>query len=81
MNLVKQMSIVIGGPGGDPNYSRDAKMLKKLLMDAGVENVVIDEDPHYKEYTHDRHDDELKLFLGAKPDKITIRVRHYPWGG
>lgn len=79
MNLVKEMSIVIGGPGGSTTYSRDAKMLQKLLKDAGVENVVIDDDE--LQYRHDRPDDELKLFLGAKPDKVTIRVRHYPWGG
>lgn len=79
MNLVKQMSIEIGGPGGSSTYSRDAKMLQKLLKDAGVEHVVIED--QYNEYKHDRHDDELKMFLGAKPDKITIRVKHYPWGG
>lgn len=79
MNLVKEMNIEIGGPGGNPNYSRDAKMLKKLLHDAGVENVEIKE--QHKDLAHDRPDDELKLFLGAKPDKVTINVRHYPWGG
>lgn len=79
MNLVKEISITIGGPGGSSDYSRDAKMLQKLLKDSGVENVVIKEE--LPEYTHDRADDEIKLFLGAKPDKITINVRHYPWGG
>lgn len=79
MNLVKEMNITIGGPGGNPDYSRDAKMLKKLLLDAGVENVSINE--QYKDLVHDRPDDELKLFLGAKPDKVVIHVRHYPWGG
>jgi len=81
MNLVKEMNITIGGPGGNPDYSRDAKMLRKLLLDAGVETVEIKEDPSYKKYTHDRPDDELKLFLGAKPDKVVISVMHYPWGG
>lgn len=79
MNLVKEMNIVIGGPGGSTKYSRDAKMLKHLLKLSGVEDVIIKEE--LPDYAHDRPDDELKLFLGAKPEKITITVQHYPWGG
>jgi hypothetical protein len=80
MNQVKEMILTISGAGGCSEMSRDAKMLSKLLRDAGVENIVIegDDDPRYQ---HDRSDDELKLFVGAKPDKVTIRVHHIPWGG
>ena len=80
MNLVREITLEISGPGGCTEMSRDAKMLRKLLLDAGVETVVIN-DRGYSEYNHDRTDDELKLFLGAKPDKITINIHHIPWGG
>jgi len=80
MNLVKEITLTLSGPGGSTEMSRDAKMLSKILKDAGVEEVVIvgDEDARFQ---HDRHDDELKLFVGAKPDKVIIRVNHIPWGG
>ena len=78
MNLIKEMRIDIAGIGGDPSLHRQAVMLKKLLEDAGVETVMIDDRYNIKE---ERHDDELKLFLGAKPDKVVIRVVHQPWGG
>lgn len=79
MNLVNEISVTISGAGGMSSLSRDAKMLQYLLKQAGVENVVIKD--AYPEYTHDRNDDEIKLFCGAKPDKITIHVQHVPWGG
>lgn len=78
MNLVKEITLTISGPGGSRDMSRDAKMLRKLLRDAGVENVIIDDLPGYE---HDRPDDEIKMFVGAKPEKITIKIDHLPWGG
>ena len=78
MNLIKHIHLTIGGPGGDPTYHREAVMIKKLLEDAGVQDVVIEDKYEIRE---ERHDDELKLFVGAKPDKVTITVQHYPWGG
>ena len=58
---------------------RMAMMLQKLLKDAGVENINIkDQKPgNFVE----RQDDELKLFVGAKPDKITIHLRPFFIGG
>lgn len=79
MNKVDIINIEIGGPGGRTEYSRDAKMIKKLLMDAGVQDIeIVDTNGRY---VHDRSDDEIKLFLGAKPCKVVINVVHHPWGG
>ncbi len=58
---------------------RQAVMLKKLLEDAGVENVTIDD--RHKRYSPERHDDEMKLFVGAKPDTISIHTREWYPGG
>lgn len=75
MNLIKEMNITVSGY---VDVYRSAVMLQKLLQDAGVENVVIDANSGYEK---ERHDDEIKLFMGAKPDKITIRIQNYYIGG
>ncbi len=77
MNLIKQMDITVHGLCGPDDTYRHAVMLKKLLMDAGVEEVIITN----KTYSPERQDDELKLFMGAKPDKVTITVREFFIGG
>jgi len=79
MNLLKEVTISVGGPGGCGDYHRQAKMLKYLLEDAGVKNVIIQDD--HRDLHKERHDDELKLFAGAKFDKVIIKVEHWPWGG
>jgi len=79
MNSIHEILIEIGGPGGSTAYSRNAKMIQKLLKDAGVEDVIIED--VYPQFKHNKADDELKMFLGVKPSKVTIRVRHDPWGG
>jgi len=78
MNLIKEMDITLSGLVGAQDTYREAVMLKKLLQDAGVKNVIINGSATYSE---ERHDDEIKLFMGAKPDKIIIHVREYFIGG
>lgn len=77
MNLIKHMNITVHGLCGCDDTYRHAVMLKKLLEDAGVPEVVITN----KVYSPERQDDELKLFVGAKPDKVTIGISEYFVGG
>lgn len=60
---------------------RQAVMLQKLLEDAGVENVTIKDIDRYKKYSPERHDDEIKLFVGAKPNTINIFMQEWYPGG
>lgn len=72
------MDITISGLVGVQDTYREAVMLKKILEDAGIQEVSIIGNSCYSE---ERQDDELKLFLGAKPDKIVIHVRECFIGG
>lgn len=78
MNLIKHMDITLHGMCGGDDLNRQALMLKKLLEDAGVEKVTVtNKVTNWRE----RHDDEIKLFAGAKPDTVSISLREYFIGG